>query len=54
MCKELNIQFREDFSKEDREPRTKLWPKVEKARRNGKKAFLKEGYAIIDGQRIDP
>lgn len=54
VCKELNIHFREDFSKEDREARAKLWPKVQEARRNGKKAFLKEGYAIIDGQRIEP
>ena len=47
VCKELNIHFREDFSKEDREARAKFWPRVEEA--NGRKAFLKEGYAIIDG-----
>lgn len=49
LCKELNIHFREDFSKEDQEARAKLWPRVEEARRNGRKAFLKEGYAIIHG-----
>lgn len=38
VCKEMNIQFKEDFSKEDREARAKLWPKVQEARRNGKKA----------------
>ncbi len=54
VCKELNIHFKEDFSKEDREARAKLWPKVEEARRNGRKAFLKEGYAVIDGRRIEP
>lgn len=54
VCKELNIHFREDFSKEDREARAKLWPKVQEARHNGREAFLKEGYAIIDGQRIEP
>lgn len=53
VCKELNIKFKEDFSKEDREARIKLWPKVQEARNNGKRAFLKEGYAIIDGKRID-
>lgn len=54
VCKELNIYFREDFSKEDREARAKLWPRVEEARRKGRKAFLKEGYAIIDGIRVEP
>ena len=54
VCKELKIYFREDFSKEDREARAKLWPKVEEAPRSGRKAFLKEGYAVIDGRRIEP
>ena len=50
----MNIRFKEDFSKEDGEARAKLWPKVEETRRNGRKAFLKEGYAVIDGWRIEP
>lgn len=54
VCKEMNIQFKEDFSKEDREARAKLWPKVQEARKNGKRAFLKEGFALIDGLRVDP
>ncbi|KAI2643982.1 DNA replication factor Cdt1 [Labeo rohita] len=54
VCREMNIQFKEDFSKEDREARAKLWPKVQEARRNGKKASLREGYALIDGRRVDP
>ncbi len=54
VCKEMNIHFKEDFSKEDREARAKLWPKVQEARKNGKRAFLKEGYALIDGIRVDP
>lgn len=53
VCKELHIQFRQDWSREDREARATLYPTVEEARRNGKKAFLKEGYAIIDGKRVD-
>lgn len=53
VCKEMHIRFKEDFSKEDREARSKLWPLVEEARRKGKRAFLKEGYAMIDNQRID-
>lgn len=54
VCKELNIHFKEDFSKEDREARAKLWPRVEEARRNSRMAFLKEGYAIIHGIRVGP
>ncbi len=53
VCKQMNIYFREDFSK-DREARAKLWPKVEEARRNGRKAFLKEGDTVVDGRRIEP
>ena len=53
VCKEMKIQFKEDFSKEDREARAKLWPLVEAARRNQKKAYLREGYALIDGKRVD-
>ncbi|KAL0153331.1 hypothetical protein M9458_051369, partial [Cirrhinus mrigala] len=43
VCKELHVQFRQDWSKEDREARAKLYPTVQEARRNGKKAYLKEG-----------
>lgn len=53
MCKEKKIIFKKDFSKEDREAREKLWPRVDEARRRGK-AFLKEGYAIIDGKKVYP
>lgn len=50
----MNIQFKEDFLKVDRKARAKLWPKVQEARKNGKRAFLKEGYALIDGLRVEP
>lgn len=53
VCKELHVHFRQDWSKEDREARAKLYPTVQEARRNRKKAYLKEGYAIIDGKRVD-
>ncbi|KAF1379588.1 hypothetical protein PFLUV_G00177600 [Perca fluviatilis] len=53
VCKEMHVQFRQDWSKEDREARAKLYPTVQEARRNGKKAYLKEGYAIIDGKRVE-
>lgn len=54
VCKDMGIRFKEDFSREDREARAKLWPKVEEARKNGKKASLREGYALIEGKRIVP
>ena len=48
VCKDMHIRFKEDFSKEDREARTKLWLLVQEARKRGKRAFLKEGYAITE------
>ena len=51
VCKDMHIRFKEDFSKEDREARAKLWPLVQEARKTGKRAFLKEGYALIDNRR---
>lgn len=47
VCRETHIRFREDFSKEDRE----VWPVVQV--RKGKRAFLKEGYALIDNRLVD-
>jgi len=46
----MHIRFREDFSKEDRDARSKLWPLVQEARKKGKRAFLKEDYALIDNR----
>ncbi|KAK7878312.1 hypothetical protein WMY93_027479 [Mugilogobius chulae] len=54
VCKELHIHFKEDFSREDRAARAKLWPLVQDARKRGQRAFLKEGYALINNQRVDP
>ncbi|KAF3859877.1 hypothetical protein F7725_000132 [Dissostichus mawsoni] len=54
VCSEMHIRFKEDFSKEGREARSKLWPLVQEARRKGKRAFLKEGFALIDNKRVDP
>lgn len=54
VCKEKHITFKQDFSKEDREAREKLWPRVDEAKRQGKRAYLREGYAIIDGKKVYP
>ncbi|MEQ2160347.1 hypothetical protein GOODEAATRI_032772 [Goodea atripinnis] len=51
VCKDLHISFKENFSKEDRLARAKLWPLVQEGRSS---AYLKEGYALIDNQRVDP
>ena len=32
VCKEMNIQFKEDFLKVNREAPAKLWPKMQEAR----------------------
>lgn len=51
---EMNVQFKEDFSKEDSEAHASVQKFKKPCRKNGKRAFLKEGYALIDGLRVDP
>lgn len=52
VCMERKIRFREDFCKDDREAHARLWPKVEEARKKNLKAYLRDGYAVINGQRV--
>lgn len=52
ICMERKIRFREDFCKDDREAHARLWPKVEEARKKSLKAYLRDGYAVINGQRV--
>lgn len=52
VCMEKKIRFREDFCKDDREAHARLWPKVEEARKKNLKAYLRDGYAVINGQRV--
>lgn len=47
ICNDLKIRFRED-----REAHARLWPKVEQARKKGLKAYLQDGYTVIDGRRV--
>ncbi|KAJ0063915.1 hypothetical protein NL108_013724 [Boleophthalmus pectinirostris] len=54
ICKDLSIRFVEDLSKEDREARKAVWPKVEQARREGHKTMCRGPYAYINGQRVVP
>ncbi|MEQ2205171.1 hypothetical protein XENOCAPTIV_027483 [Xenoophorus captivus] len=48
------LKFAEDLSKEDRECRNRLWPLVEKARRECKAVHFVGGRAFINGSEINP
>lgn len=52
ICNEMKIRFTEDFCKEYQEAHAHLWPKVEEARKKGPKAYLRDGYVMIDGRRV--
>lgn len=54
VCKDLNIRFAEDLTKEDREARRAVWPKIEQARKAGLKAMFRGPHAFINGQRVSP
>lgn len=47
------LRFAEDLSKEDRERRNKLWPMIEKARKEGKAAHFAGGRAFINGSEVN-
>ena len=46
------IRFREDLTSRDKETRNKLWPHIETARKEGKKAFFRGTKAIIYGKEL--
>ncbi|ROL42063.1 hypothetical protein DPX16_19510 [Anabarilius grahami] len=52
VCKIREIKFTKDLSKEDREARTALWPRISEARAAGKKAYYRGPYGYIEGTRI--
>ncbi|KAK5617782.1 hypothetical protein CRENBAI_000257 [Crenichthys baileyi] len=52
VCKEQGLRFAQDFIKEDRLAREELWPKITKARSQGKVAFYRGHVAVIDGKVI--
>lgn len=49
-----DLKFAEDLSKEDRERRSKLWPIIEKARKDDKKAYYVGCRGFIEGVEIFP
>ncbi|KAK7895273.1 hypothetical protein WMY93_020598 [Mugilogobius chulae] len=52
VCRERGVRFSEMMPLEDREARKKLWPQVEKARREGKRAYYRGPHAFIEGKKI--
>lgn len=52
ILKETKIKIIEDLTHEAKDARNKLWPLVEQARKEGKKAGFRGPYTHIDGQRV--
>lgn len=48
------LRFGEDLTAKDKEVRNKLWPQIEAARKEGRKAFFVGIRAIIDGKELRP
>lgn len=49
-----HLRFAEDLSREDRERRDKLWPMIDKARKEGKPAYFVGGRGFISGSEVFP
>lgn len=52
VLKERRIRIMEDLSQEEKDARNKLWPVVEQARKEGKRAGFRGSAAYIDGKRV--
>ncbi|XP_026101669.1 uncharacterized protein LOC113073003 [Carassius auratus] len=52
--RENGLKISEDLSPADKERRNKLWPAVEKARQNNKRAYFIGGRAFVEGIEIFP
>lgn len=52
MLKELKLMLKEDLTQADRMERSRLWPIVEKARKEGKQAGYRGPHAYIEGKRV--
>lgn len=46
------LRFAEDLSAADRSTRNQLWPQVEAARREGRRAYFVGARAFVDGKEI--
>ncbi|KAK7880749.1 hypothetical protein WMY93_032610 [Mugilogobius chulae] len=54
ICKDLGIHFKEDFCQQDRDARAAVWPKMERARANGRNVYYRGPTGYIDGVRVTP
>ncbi|XP_061682733.1 uncharacterized protein si:ch211-196c10.15 [Syngnathoides biaculeatus] len=52
--KNHKLRFTEDLTAEDKAIRNKLWPMIEAARKNGKKAHFAGTRVIVDGKETCP
>ncbi len=52
ILKERNIKLMEDLTRETKDARNKLWPMVEAARKEGKRAGFRGASALIDGKKF--
>ncbi|XP_023185888.1 uncharacterized protein LOC111607963 [Xiphophorus maculatus] len=52
VCKEEGVRFSEDLTPEDWKARQAMWPKIEKARKEGKAAGFRGPFGFIEGKRI--
>ncbi|KAI2650692.1 LINE-1 type transposase domain-containing protein 1 [Labeo rohita] len=52
LLKQKKIRILEDLTQDDKEVRNRLWPLVEKARREGKKAGFHGSVAFINGKKV--
>lgn len=52
--KDNNFKLAEDLSADDHDRRNRLWPAVEKARKENKLAFFIGGRAFVNGKEIFP
>lgn len=50
--KEKKLRFAEDLMAVDRETRSQLWPSVEAARKEGRRAYFVGSRAFVDGKEI--
>lgn len=52
VLKQKNIRISEDLTQRTKEARNRLWPLVEKDRKEGRCAGFKGPFAIVDGKKI--
>ncbi|KAG1935380.1 hypothetical protein F2P79_019241 [Pimephales promelas] len=52
--KTQSLRFKEDLTAADKEARSRLWPAVDRARKEGKAAYFSGARAFIDGKEILP